>query len=334
MFRIRTVGVTLLAGLMLLMSLGCGDSDNGSSDDRTAQITWLGLTHWLVRFDDTNLLFDAYLSRPEPGATTSTEAGMEMLARVLQAEGIDSIDYILIGHTHFDHAIDAGSAALETGAQVLGSQSTCFLAQAQGLPADRCTVMGTGDEIDIGSARIRAMRTVHSNTTTIGRFAEYDAVPPEEESLWLAPNGGPVAFLVLLADGGPSIFYQNTLEAIDADDMSGEDYAENLDAVFADLAGVTLWMTPLTFVPGQAELDAYTTVVQPTFVLPHHWDALVPDLEGGVQEQLLVPAGAQASVDAAGATMVAADEYFQRLELTLDSFGPAESSPVQDAFGL
>ena len=37
---------------------------------------------------------------------------------------------------------------------MIGTQTTCFVAQAAGLPQERCTIVSTGDEIQLGDTYI------------------------------------------------------------------------------------------------------------------------------------------------------------------------------------
>ena len=251
--------IWFLVGLLCVAGSGCsdgnggsggngGDGGNGGVRGTQAELTFLGIAMWLVQYGETTVLLDAYFSRPGmAGAEGSTEEGLDLMQRVLDAAGVESVDFILVGHSHFDHAIDCGSAAMRTGAQVVGTKTTCLVAQAAGLPEDRCTVVDTGDELQLGEATMRAARTIHFLPGSIGRFAELEEVPTPAET-WAAPVGGPLSYLITFPGEEPfSLFHTSSIAPIDGDDESGEDYVANLDATFSDIDGTTLWIAPVGF---------------------------------------------------------------------------------------
>lgn len=323
------------AGLLLVLG-ACSDSSSENTPDpepgESAEVsfTWLGVTQWLVQYDDKTILLDAYFSRPGQGATKPTEEGLDLMQRVLDAAGVDTIDLILVGHSHFDHAVDCGAVALRTGAQVVGTQTTCFVAQAEGLPAERCTVVGTGDEITLDDVTVQTIRTIHSSPMGIGLFAELDEEPTD---VFNVPVGGVVSFLMSFGED-VTVLYQNSMGPLDGDDSSSEDYAGNLDAVLGGLDRTTLWLAPVGFLRDRSELTPYYDRVRPRFVLAHHWDGLTPDLEAGTINAFEASSAAIAATESAGAVLEAPQQYFDEFVLTSGELVRSDTNPVQTAFGL
>jgi len=299
-----------------------------------AELTFMGVTQWLLQYGETTVLLDAYFSRPADRTGGSTEEGLDLMQRVLDAAGVESVDFILVGHSHFDHAIDCGSAAMLTGAQVIGSKTTCLIAQSAGLPEDRCTVVGTGDELRLGEATMRAVRTIHFLPESIGAFAELEEVPTPEDS-WAAPAGGPVSYLISFPGDEPfSMFYTNSISPIGGDDGSGEDYVANLETAFSDVDGTTVWLGPVGFLSEEGDLTAYFSRIQPEFVVPQHFDGLAPDIEAGLTAPF-VPTAALTQVAAdEGSTIVASEQYFDVFIVSPDGVVRGDGTPVQRAFGL
>jgi L-ascorbate metabolism protein UlaG (beta-lactamase superfamily) len=325
-------------GALCVLGLSCSSSSGGGGSVQMAraELTFLGVAQWLVQYGDTTVLLDAYFSRPETGAEGSTEEGLDLMQRVLDAAGVESIDFILVGHSHLDHAIDCGSVAMRTGAQVIGSKTTCLVAQAEGLPEDRCTVVGTGDELQLGEATMRAVRTIHFLPESIGRFAELEEVPTLAET-WAAPTGGPLSYLLSFPGGEPfSIFHTSSIAPIDGDDGSGEDYAANLDTTFNDVDGTTLWLSSVSFLSEEEDLTQYFSRVRPEFVIPQHFDGLATstDLEAGLMTTFAPsPALMQVAADE-GSTILAPEEYFDVFIVSPDGVTRSDEAPVQEAFGL
>ncbi len=329
--RLSSPRALFLVGLFALASCANDESTAGGPEgEPQVSLTWLGVTHWLVEYQDTAILLDAYVSRPGPGVTGPTEEGLDLMQRVLDAAGVEALDLILVGHSHFDHAVDCGAVALRTGAQVVGTETTCLIAQAEGLPTDRCTRVGNGNRADpFEGVSIQTIRTIHCNPTGIGTFAELDEEP---ENPFAAPIGGVVSFLITFGDE-LTLLYQNSIGPLDGDDSSGEDYVANLEAVLGAGVEIDLWLSPIGFLEGP-ELDAYYDRVRPRFVLAQHWDGLAPDLEAGTSTSFMATGAVTEATERAGAELFAPEQYFDRFVLSPAALVRSEDAPVRDAFGL
>jgi len=325
-------------GVLCVLGMSCSSSDGGTEDPQVAEaeLTYLGVTQWLLRYGETTVLLDSFFSRPEPGAEGFTEAGLDLMQRVLDAAGVESIDFILVGHSHADHAIDCGSVAMRTGARVIGSRTTCLIAEAEGLPEDRCTVVGTGAELQLGEATMRAVRTIHFLPQFIGSFGELDEVPALAD-VWSAPNGGPISYLISFPGDEPfSMFHTSSIAPIDEDDGSEEDYLANLDSVFGDVDGVTLWLAPLGFLSEERELTPYFSRIAPEFAIPQHFDGLATetDLETGLTTAFVASPTLKQVAGDNGSTILVPEEYFDAFIVSPEGVSRSPEAPVKAAFGL
>jgi L-ascorbate metabolism protein UlaG (beta-lactamase superfamily) len=328
--------IWLLVGVLCVVAGGCSDDNggNGNAQVTQAELTFMGVTQWLLRYGETTVLLDAYFSRPGMAAEGSTEDGLDLMQRVLDAAGVESVDFILVGHSHFDHAIDCGAAAMRTGAQVVGSKTTCLVAQAAGLPEDRCTVVGTGDELQLGKATMRAARTIHFLPGSIGRFAELEEVPTPAET-WAAPVGGPLSYLISFPGDEPySLFHTSSIAPIDGDDESGEDYVANLGATFSDSEGTTVWIAPVGFLSEESQLTEYFSRIHPEFVVPQHFDNLAADIEAGLMTSFRPSTALTQAAAAEGSAILVPEEYFDVFIVTPEGVTRSDEAPVQAAFGL
>jgi L-ascorbate metabolism protein UlaG (beta-lactamase superfamily) len=95
------------------------------------ELTWLGTAGFRFAFQGTTLLIDPYLTRLPLKQFLSRRAARPDVARV--AQHIDAADAVLVGHSHFDHALDVPLIAQATGARVYGSRSTAHLMALHGL---------------------------------------------------------------------------------------------------------------------------------------------------------------------------------------------------------
>ena len=118
------------------------------------RITWLGVTSFVVQYDDQAILLDSFFSRPKLGQEEgSSEQGRLDFFHMMSTLGIDSLDAILIGHAHYDHAIDVGMVSLETDAPIYASATTCWIAKAQGVESEKCNEVNQGETYPYAGVR-------------------------------------------------------------------------------------------------------------------------------------------------------------------------------------
>lgn len=140
---VNSLKLTLVAIAGLAFLSGCSNysplkdtalrpqvSDPGPGPGVTA--TFLGNTTILVSDGETNLIVDGFLSRPGLirsliGRVRPNRAVIERELRDVGISGLGSLDAVLVGHAHHDHALDAVAVAGMTGAQVMGSESYRFI---------------------------------------------------------------------------------------------------------------------------------------------------------------------------------------------------------------
>jgi L-ascorbate metabolism protein UlaG (beta-lactamase superfamily) len=87
------------------------------------QLDWLGCATFRLTIDDLVVFLDAYIDR----VATAPSVGL-VAADVRQA------DFILVGHSHFDHIAGAEVIALNTGARIIGSNESCRVMKTAGVP--------------------------------------------------------------------------------------------------------------------------------------------------------------------------------------------------------
>ncbi|MCA1644833.1 MAG: MBL fold metallo-hydrolase, partial [Chloroflexi bacterium] len=176
--RMRARSRTLFFSLVTLVSLVGGVASPavvaGAQPARQqAQLTWMSIANWLFEVGDTRVVVNGYISRIQESdwggqgtlgadyAKRPMKPEVDNVQRVIDTVG-GKVDYILTGHSNFDHSWDTGVWAKATGAQVIGSKSTCYQLMAQDIPASQCTMVKGGESFDLGSGMtVRAIRINH-----------------------------------------------------------------------------------------------------------------------------------------------------------------------------
>jgi L-ascorbate metabolism protein UlaG (beta-lactamase superfamily) len=126
---------------------------------RGLSLQWLGTAGFALGHEGYVLLIDPYLTRPS-ARTVFSRAALRP-DRALLARHIPRADAILVGHTHFDHALDIPALARTHGARVYGSRSLVHLMRLHGM-ADQATCVATGRMYELGPFRVTFIDSVHS----------------------------------------------------------------------------------------------------------------------------------------------------------------------------
>lgn len=126
---------------------------------RGLELTWLGTAGFRLAYQGVVVWIDPYVTR--------LSLGELMRRRVIPASGeaitrwIDRADAVLVGHTHFDHALDVPEIARRFGCPVYGSASLQHLMGLHGL-ADRAVVVEPHRDYEVGPFRFHFVPSVHS----------------------------------------------------------------------------------------------------------------------------------------------------------------------------
>jgi L-ascorbate metabolism protein UlaG (beta-lactamase superfamily) len=116
---------------------------------------FLGAATLLIEDGETHLLTDGFFTRPALLRVLlgKIKPRSETIAAGLSRAGITRLDAVLVGHSHYDHAMDSPEVARRTGAVVVGSQSTANIARGWGLPESQIRVQ-PGQALLLGAFRV------------------------------------------------------------------------------------------------------------------------------------------------------------------------------------
>ncbi|MDP3859683.1 MAG: MBL fold metallo-hydrolase [Stagnimonas sp.] len=146
--------------------------------------TWFGVTAVLLRDGQHAVMADPFFSRP-PGMLNALlnrriEPDEARISAWLQRAGVEHLDAVLVSHSHYDHAMDAGAVARLTGATLLGSESSLNIGRGAGLPESQLRRVEPGARYPFGSFGVRFIESAHAGATGGRPTGEIDAplVPP------------------------------------------------------------------------------------------------------------------------------------------------------------
>src|SRR6058998_711436 len=101
-----------------------------------ATLDWLGCATFRLTLGGRVVYLDAYLDR----VPSAKPIG-------LSVADIDRADWIVIGHSHFDHLWGAERIARNTGATVIGSYETCRILAYHGVPDVQLIAVAGGERV-------------------------------------------------------------------------------------------------------------------------------------------------------------------------------------------
>jgi L-ascorbate metabolism protein UlaG (beta-lactamase superfamily) len=105
-----------------------------------ATLDWLGCATFRLTIGELVVFFDAYVDRVPSAAPVGTTI----------AE-LDRADWILVGHSHFDHLYGAERIAKRTGATIVGSYETVRILQAQGISDSQLMPVAGGETVRLSA---------------------------------------------------------------------------------------------------------------------------------------------------------------------------------------
>jgi L-ascorbate metabolism protein UlaG (beta-lactamase superfamily) len=106
----------------------------------TTTLDWYGCATFRLRTAGLTIFLDAYIDRTPNAPGTG-----------LTAADIDACDWIVIGHSHFDHVWGAERIVANTGARVIASYETVRILERAGVPVDHMVCVGGGERVDLGN---------------------------------------------------------------------------------------------------------------------------------------------------------------------------------------
>jgi L-ascorbate metabolism protein UlaG (beta-lactamase superfamily) len=228
--------------------------------DGGVQVRWLGTAGFALTAGAHTLLVDPYLTRASLGRCVIAPLRPDAALVPVHTPRADAI---VVGHTHFDHALDVPAIAAHTGALVFGSRSAAHLCRAAGLPAAQVRDVEPAPgapppEAEVGPFRLRFLPSAHSplllgSVPFPGDIADCDQVPLRAERYRCG-----AVFAVEIRVAGRTIVHLGSAELVE----------RTLDVKNVDLALVCVagWTT------SERYPERLMAALAPGAILLSHWD--------------------------------------------------------------
>lgn len=198
------------------------------------ELQWLGTAGYRLSYQGQSLYLDPYLSRVSFSSMLSRKSALPdaaVLDRVL-ADAKDQVAGVLVGHCHFDHAIDAPEIARRFNAPAYGSKSLVNLMALHGL-RHLAVEVEPRRVYEIGPFTVRFIPSVHSKLV-LGHSVPNDGELTCEHLDALTPAAyrcGQV-WAMLIEVAGIKIYHQGSANLIDDEVPTG-----GVDIFLAGIAG-------------------------------------------------------------------------------------------------
>jgi L-ascorbate metabolism protein UlaG (beta-lactamase superfamily) len=236
------------------------------------ELQWLGVSGYRLTYEGISLFIDPYVSRVPLRSLflrRSTLPDPAMLDRYIAAPG--TVAGVLVGHTHFDHAVDAPAIARRFGAKAYGSASLARLMRLHGL-GDRAVEVVPHECYELGPFVVTFVPSRHSKLL-FGRRVPFDGELTCDQLDGLSPGAyrcGQV-WGIRIEVAGVSLYHQGSANLDDR-----ELRRDPVDVFLAGVAGREV--TPRYWERVLPRLD-------PRILVPTHYDNFFAPL--GREAQLL-----------------------------------------------
>jgi L-ascorbate metabolism protein UlaG (beta-lactamase superfamily) len=236
-------------------------SRHASTAASPVQFQYFGVASLLFSQGQSHILTDGFFSRPGRAQVLfgKISPDLQKITDRLEKAGIAKLDAVLVGHSHYDHALDSAAVAKLTNAQLVGSSSTAQLAKGCGLLSEQITLIQPGHQLNCGSFKVSFIPSCHSFPNIYPGEIISPVFPPARVSAYR--EGG--SYAIFIETDTQNIFIHNS-----AGFLSGFLAHHTAETVFLSVASLSR-ATP-------DFIERYFTetilAVKAKRVYPIHWD--------------------------------------------------------------
>jgi len=225
-------------------------------------LRYLGTAGFVIENADRAIVIDPYVSR---SGLARTIARRLVSDEALVRKWIPRADDVLVGHSHYDHILDAPTVCRTTGARLIGSRATCMVGRAAGVPESQMIETEGREDIASGAWTVRAIPSIHGKVL-FGRVpfpGDITSPPPWPPRISDLRHGQ--VFNWLVDTGGLRIVHVDSAEILTR-----------------ELRGLSADVVCLCAIGRQARPNYVRDVVEtlrPKVIVPCHWDTMITPID-------------------------------------------------------
>lgn len=223
------------------------------------EISWLGVSGYRLTYEGVSIFIDPYVSRVPLRSLLLRRTAMPDAALIERyAATPGEVAGVLVGHTHFDHAVDAPAIARRHGTKAYGSASLGHLMRLHGL-GELAVEVEPHRPYELGPFVVRFVPSRHSKLL-FGRKVPMDGELTCDHLDGLAPGAykcGAV-YGIRIEVAGVALYHQGSAD-LDESELA----ADPVDVFLAGIAGRSF--TPRYWQRILPRLD-------PRVIVPTHYD--------------------------------------------------------------
>ncbi len=197
------------------------------------ELEWLGVSGYRIAYEGHVLFVDPYVSRVPLGAVLARRPALPDEALIDRFIGRPSgVLGVLVGHTHFDHAVDAPAIAAALGCPAYGSASLAALMRLHGA-GELAVAVEPHRRYELGPFGVTFIPSAHSKLV-LGLAVPFDGELTCDHLDALSPGAyrcGQV-YGIRIEVAGISLYHQGSANLID-EELTGEP----VDVFLAGVAG-------------------------------------------------------------------------------------------------
>jgi L-ascorbate metabolism protein UlaG (beta-lactamase superfamily) len=225
------------------------------------EVEWLGVSGYRLTYEQQTIFIDPYVSRVSLAAALKSQMALPdptQVERHLLRPCTETVRGVLVGHTHFDHAVDAPAVVARYGCSAYGGSSLVNLMALHGL-AEKAVEVMPHISYELGPFKVSFVPSLHSKLL-LGYAVPADGELTCDQLDGLSPRAyrcGQV-FGIRIEVAGFTIYHQGSANLIDDEVPSG-----GVDLFLAGVAG--RGFTPRYW-------ERILTRLQPSTIVPTHYD--------------------------------------------------------------
>jgi L-ascorbate metabolism protein UlaG (beta-lactamase superfamily) len=260
------LGGCAVAGLDDYKDLMLPASPVAGAGKKNLTVIFIGVSTLLFDDGETAFMTDGYFSRVAYSSLARIEPDRDRIARSLQRAGVKSLAAVIALHSHFDHALDSPIVAQQTGALLVGSNSTANIGRGYGFPEPRIRRVRNGESLSFGRFKVTFVTSRHLPTDfALGEITSPLSVPARASDFKMGD-----VYSLLVEHDGRTLLIQGG-----AGFIPGALKGRKADVVYLGIAGLAE--------RDESYRDAYwreiVQAVGARRVVPIHWDDFYGSLD-------------------------------------------------------